>query len=121
MITLCGGLQVSDNPLVTQYLLSHCLVATSTTDFMNRVIRLAGHHMHRDFDKIRESVNHVAHYHTYFNRLQKLFSAMELSTFAHEAETKGKRIAVQHCWELEARLSAEERGVPYEQKTIRSA
>lgn len=117
MIPLCGGIQVSDNPLISKYLGQHCEIATSTTDFMNKVIKLTEDQSQR-LDKIRASVEHVASNHTYFNRLTKLFSALELTGLAYETETKGKRAAVRHCWGLDARLSAEKRGIPYEQKVV---
>ena len=117
MIPLCGGLQVSDNPMISKYLGQHCEVATNTTDFMNKVIRLIEDQSNR-FDKIRASVKHVANNHTYFNRLVDLFRAAELLELASETEARGQRAAVRHCWELDARLSAEERGIPYEQKVI---
>lgn len=117
MIPLCGGVQVSDNPMIAKYLGPHCDIAVSTTDFMSKVIAIVEDRSSR-FDKIRESVKHVAYQHTYFNRLADLFHAMGLSGFGEEAETKGQRAAVRHCWEIDARLSAEERGVPYEQQVI---
>lgn len=117
MIPLCGGIQVSDNPMISKYLGQHCEIAASTTDFMNKVIGLIEDQSHR-FDIIRAGVEHVANNHTYFNRLTDLFGAAELFTFAYEAKSKGHRAAVRHCWELDARLSAEERGVPYEQKVV---
>lgn len=120
MIPLCGGVQVSDNILVSKYLESHCEVATSTTDFMNRVIGLIENQPNR-FEKIKASVEHVAHNHTYFNRLAELFNTMGASELVSEVETKGKRAAVRHCLELNARLSAEERNVPYEQQAIKTA
>ncbi len=120
MIPLCGGVQVSDNPMISKYLESHCEVATSTTDFMNRVIGLIENQPNR-FEKIKASVEHVAHNHTYFNRLAELFSTMGASELVTEVETKGKRAAVRHCLELNARLSAEKRGVPYEQQAIEAA
>lgn len=117
MIPLCGSIQVSDNPIISKYLDSHCEIAISTTDFMNKVIGLIEDQAHR-FDKIRAGVEHVAHNHTYFNRLTLLFNAMGLLVFADEAKTEGQRAAVRHCWELDARLSAAERGVPYGQKVV---
>lgn len=113
MIPLCGGIQVSDNPMISKYLGQHCVVATSTTDFINKVIGLVDDHLQR-FDRIRAGVEHVAHNHTYFNRLTSLFNATGLLKFADETRTKGERAAVRHCWELNARLSAEERGVKWE-------
>ena len=119
-IPLCGGVQVSDNPMITKYLGSHCDIAVNTTDFMNKVINIVEDQSPR-FDRIRASVEYVAHRHTYFNRLADLFRAMGLLKFSDEAKTKGHRAAVRHCWEINARLSAEERGVPYDQKAIRTA
>jgi hypothetical protein len=118
MIPLCGGIQVSDNPIAAKYLGLHCEIATSTTDFMNKVIRLV-EDQSQHFDKIRAGVNHVAHKHTYFNRLTNLFRSMGLLGFSEEAGTKGQRAAIRHCWELDARLSTEERNIPYEQQAIK--
>lgn len=120
MIPLCGGIQVSDNPMIAKYLGSYCVIATSTTDFMNKVIGLVENQSQR-FDKIRVGVEHVAHQHTYFNRLVNLFRAVGLLGFGDEAETKGQQAAVRHCWELNARLSDEERGMSYEQQVIKTA
>jgi hypothetical protein len=117
MIPLCGGIQVVDNPLVAKYLGSHCNVATSTTDFINKVIRLAKNQPQR-FDDIRASVKHVAHHHTYFNRLVDIFESIGLSELGNDTSIKGERAAVRHCWEINARLDAAERGVLYEQKVV---
>jgi len=117
MIPLCGGVQVSDNPLISRYLGSHCAVSTSVTDFMNKVIGLVEDQPQR-FEKIRASVEHVANNHTYFNRLVDLFQVAGLHDLATDMIEQGQRAAVRHCWEIDARLSAEERGVPYEQKAI---
>ncbi|KKN98857.1 hypothetical protein LCGC14_0140980 [marine sediment metagenome] len=112
-IPLCGGLQVSDNPLATKYLGSYCAVATSTTDFMNKVINLIENQSSR-YDKIRAGVRNIAQNHTYFNRLVKIFEKAGLPDHKEEASQKGTRLAIRHCWEIDARISAEERGIPYE-------
>lgn len=116
-IPLCGGVQVSDNPMIVKYLGPHCEIAVSTTDFINKVTDIIEDQSSR-FDKIRASVEHVANKHTYFNRLADLFRAVGLSGFGDEAETRGQRAAVRHCWEINARLDAEERGVTYEQQVV---
>lgn len=120
MIPLCGGIQVSDNPMITKYLGINCEVAISTTDFINKVIGLVEDQSNR-FDRIRNSVKYVAYQHTYFNRLADLFHSMGLLGFADETETNGNRAAERHCWELDARLSAEERGITYEQQIVGTA
>ena len=117
MIPLCGGVQVSDNPLVSKYLGKHCIVATSVTDFINKVIALVEDQPQR-FEKIRASVEHVANSHTYFNRLVDLFKVAGLHDQADYMIDEGQRAAVRHCWEIDARLSAEERGVRYESNVI---
>lgn len=115
LIPLCGGIQVTDNPLTSIYLGSHCEIATGKTDFMNKVIGCIEDQSKR-FDKIRAGSEEVANNHTYFNRLADIFRVMEMTGLAYETEIKRKRAAVRHCWELNARLSSEERGVPYVQK-----
>ena len=120
MIPLCGGLQVSDNPLVSKYLGEHCVVASSVTDFMNKVVGLVEDKSPR-FEKIRAGVEYVSRNHTYFNRLVDLFQAAGLQEQATSTANEGQRKAVRHCWEIDARLSAEERGVPYESKVIGTA
>lgn len=117
MIILCGGVQVSDNPITSQYLEQFCEIATSTTDFMNKVFGLVKNDS-RNFDKIRAGVEHVSNNHTYFNRLAELFNAAGLLTFSDEAKIDGQRVAIRHCWEMNSRLNAEERGVPYETKVV---
>ncbi len=114
-ILLCGGLQVTDNPLTLKYLGDHCLVATSVTDYIQKVVNAIESQDGR-FDRIRAGIEHTANNHTYFNRLKDLFYRMALPKFAKEAETEGKRAAIRHCFEMDARLSAVERGVCYEQK-----
>ncbi len=120
MIPLCGGIQVSDNPVVSRYLGPHCEVAMSTTDFMNKVIRLIEDQSRR-FDKIRAGAEEVAKNHTYFNRLATLFDALGLLGFADETKEKGQRLAVRHYWELDSMLDAEEKGIPYEQNVVGNA
>ena len=117
MIPLCGGVQVSDNPLITRYLGSHCLVATSVTDFINKVIDNIGNQSQR-FEQIEASVEYVAKNHTYFNRLVDLFQLAGWHDLATAAEAEGRRMAIKHCWEINARLNAEERGVPYEHQVV---
>ena len=107
--------------MISKYLGEHCEIANSTIDFITKVIDLAKSESNRDFDKIKAGIYHVSHNHTYFNRLQQLFSTMELFDCSEETKVKGERVAVQHCWELNARLSAEERGVSYEDETITNA
>lgn len=115
MIPLCGGIQVSDNPLISKYLGSHCEVANNVTDFMKKVIALIEDHPQR-MEKIRADVEFVANNHTYFNRLSDIFNVVGLYDQATSVQEKGNRAAIRHCWEIDARLSAEERGVSYEQK-----
>lgn len=117
MIPLCGGIQVSDNPLVSKYLGLHCEIATSTTDYIKKVIDNIENQNGR-FDKIKAGSEYVANNHTYFNRLIDLFHAAGLSEFAGDIETEGKRVAIKHCWEMDARLSAAERNVPYVQDLL---
>ena len=117
MIPLCGGVQVSDNPIAKQYLDQYCDIAISTTDFMNKVFSVVEGES-RNFEKIRGGIEHVAHRHTYFNRLANLFDIAGMSDWGHEAKTTGSSVAVRHCWEMDARLSADERGIPYETKVI---
>jgi len=117
MIPLCGGTQVSDNPLAKKYLLSSCRVATSITDFISQVVDLAsGESFNRQ--KIEDSVKHVAENHTYFNRLAVLFDAANLGGFSEETKNEGHRAAIKHCWTIGAMLSAKERGVKYEQTNV---
>lgn len=116
MIPLCGGRQILDNPMAANHLGPHCEIAQNTTDYMNKVIDAIEDESPR-YNKIKSAVKHVAHNHTYFNRLESLFSELGLEKFADEAKVEGRSVAIRHCWGIDARLSAEERGVPYE-KTI---
>lgn len=117
MIPLCGGRQILDNPIAVNHLGLHCEIASTTTDYMNKVIDAIEDKTPR-YDRVRAAVEHVAHNHTYFNRLNMLFLELGLEKFADEAKTEGKSMATRHCWEIDARLSAEERGVTYEQTII---
>lgn len=117
MIPLCGGLQVTDNPLTSKYLEKYCSIAVSITDYMKKVIEAIESH-DGCFDKIKAGVDHVANKHTYFQRLAELFHAVGLLEFAEETEIKGKGAATHHIWEMNARLSATERGIPYGQNII---
>lgn len=117
MIPLCGGVQVSDNPLVEKYLGPHCIVSASTTDFMDQVLSIA-ESQYRCFEQIKAGVSHVANNHTYFNRLALLFANADLDELSKDTESSGKRVAIQHCWELDARLGAAERNVPYGKEVI---
>ncbi len=120
MIPLCGGIQVTDNPLIYKYLESHCEIATGKTDFMNKVIGCVEDSSQR-FRKIRDASEHVSKNNTYFNRLSNIFEALGWDDYANEIVLHGERAAVRHCWELDARLSAEERGVPYAQGIVEAA
>lgn len=116
MITLCGGVQVSDNSLVTRYI-EQCTTAHSVTDFITKVIALVENPVnHRE--QLMPAVENVANNHTYFNRLVDLFHCTGMLGFAAQAEEEGNRAAIRHCWEIEVRLDAKERNVIYEQETI---
>lgn len=117
MIPLCGGLQVSDNPLATKYLGLHCEVATSVTDFIQKTITEIDNQYDRT-NRIKLSAEHVSHNHTYFNRLSNLFTAFGLEVLSDETRDKGRREATKHCWGLDARLSAYERGIDYGKQNI---
>lgn len=117
MIPLCGGIQISDNHMVTRYLGENCEVAVSITDFITKVIRLIEDQSQRSV-KIKKGIEHVANNHTYFNRLEDLLAFSGLLYLADDVCDKGKRFAVRHCLELNARLSAEERGIPYGKEEI---
>lgn len=117
MIPLCGGLQVCDNPIASKYLGPHCEIAKSTTDFINKVIDLIEDQSGR-IDRIKAGVEHVSKSHTYFNRLATMFNVLGLKELSDETEENAERAAVRHCWKLDARLSAEERGVRYEQQVV---
>jgi len=117
MIPLCGGLQITDNLLTSKYLEEYCSPAISITDYIKKILEAIENHDER-LDKIRIGVDHVANNHTYFNRLADLFYAVGLSELARETEIKGKRAATHHVWEMNARLSATERGIPYGQNII---
>ena len=117
MIPLCGGRQILDNPMAFDYLGQHCEIASTVTDYINKVIDAVEDETPRN-NRIRAAIKHVSHNHTYFNRLNVLFSELGLEKFAEEANVEGQSAATRHCWEMDARLSAEERGVPYEQAIV---
>lgn len=117
MIPLCGGRQILDNPMASDYLGSHCEIAHSTTDYIKKVIDAIEDETPR-YNKVKSAIKHVARNHTYFNRLNVLFSKLGLEKFADETKIEGQNASIRHCWEMDARLSAEERGVPYEQSII---
>lgn len=112
MIPLCGGIQVSDNPLISKYLGKHCEVAKSVTDFIHKVIALVENQPQRG-EKIRAGVEFVANNHTYFNRLADLFDVVGWHDQVASVREKGQRAAVRHCWEIDARLSVTERNIPW--------
>jgi len=111
-ITLCGGVQISDNPLATRYLAGHCEVAVSTTDYINRVIARIEKER-TNFDQIKSGVSFVATKHTYFNRLIDLFQICGWFEAAEEVERQTDRIKFSHCSKIDAMISAMERGVQY--------
>lgn len=117
MIPLCGGRQIVDNPMAIDFLGPHCEIACSTTDYMNMVIDAIEDETPK-YNKVRSAVEHVSNNHTYFNRLNVLFLRLGLEQFADEAKTEGQSVATRHCWGIDARLSAEERGITYEEKAI---
>ncbi len=120
MIPLCGGLQVSDNPLIAKYLGDHCEVASSTTDFMNKIIGVVENEECLN-DRIKAGVEDVSSNHTYFNRLVYLFQELGLLEYAELVDKEGKRVAQRHCWAIDALLNAEERGVLYDKNSVRTA
>jgi len=117
MIPLCGGRQISDTPMALDFLGPHCEIANNITDYMNMVIDAIEDETPR-YDRVRSAVEHVAHNHTYFNRLSVLFLRLGLKEFADDAKAEGKSAAIRHCWGMDARLSAEERGVMYEETIV---
>jgi hypothetical protein len=106
--------------MVLKHLGSYCEVAASETDYMNRIINLIEDDSHR-FDRIKVGLEDVSNNHTYFNRLIDIFTKAGLTEYATEVLQEGQRAAVRHCWEVNARLSAEERGIRYEPKVIGAA
>ncbi len=117
MIPLCGGVLVSDNHMVSRYLGHHCCIAISITDFINKVIDTIRSDESR-FEKIKAGVEHIAHNHTYFNRLDDLFNFAKLYHLADEVSRIGNTLAIRHCLELNTRLDTEKRGIPYGKEEI---
>lgn len=116
MIPLCGGIQVSDNPLIERYL-GRITAATNVTDYINMVTQQIDTDEWR-YERIRHDIEHVANNHTYFHRLIDMFSFAGLYEEAGPIRAEGKRVADKHCWEMDLRICAEERGVPYEQVIV---
>jgi len=113
MIPLCGGVQISDQPLISKYIGSYCYNANSINDFMTKILdRIATDDI--KYDDIKIGINEVAHSHTYFNRLCLLFSEAGLSEESEYIKSGIYNRAFSYCWEIEARISAKERGVQYE-------
>jgi len=119
MIPLCGGIQVSDNPLVEKYI-DGTVSAKNVTDYITMVMELVENDSDR-YHIIRRNLEHVAKNHTYFNRLVDMFRFAGRYEDAGHIRVEGERIAEKHCWEMDLRISAEERGVPYEQVVVGAA
>jgi len=113
MIPLCGGIQVSDNPLTGNYLSDSSEFASSITDYIGRVVKNIECQNNR-FDRIRSGVKHVANNHTYFNRLCDLFDASAFDGLCREIKKFGNRKAFSHCAEMDARINLETQGVTNE-------
>jgi len=116
-IPLCGGYQIVNSPLATTYLGKHITVASRTSDFIVHTINAIENADHRR-EQIRGAMEHIAHNHTYFNRLFSIFCSLGKSDWADSIKKTGYDLAIKHCWEMRARLSAEERGVPWAKSSV---
>jgi len=112
MISLCGGIQISDNPLTGRYLSDSSEFASSITDYINKVIKSI-ECQHDRFDRIRVGVKHVANNHTYFNRLRDLFDVAAFTGLCDEIEKFGNRKAFSHCAEMDAKINLETQGATH--------
>lgn len=116
-ISLCGGYQIVNSPLAAEYLGEHVTIASKTTTFITHTLRAITDTDYR-LAQIRGAVEYVSHHHTYFNRLASIFRSLLWIECLEKAEMIGHDNAVRHCWEINARLSAAERGVQYSEGVI---
>jgi len=119
MISLCGGLQVSDNILAKKYLHNSCFVYPNNTDFINGVIDQINNPTLREKNTV-DSVSHIAENHTYFNRLSLIFDVLTMRDSKLVSDKEGKRLSQKHCWEIETMLMAAERGISYGENIIQT-
>lgn len=115
-IALCGGIQIVDTDLASKYLGEGCVIADNTTDFIQKTVSIIENP--RDYDRILNTVKHVAENHTYLTRLADLFSIARLKECADHMVATIARASTRHYWDIEARLGAERRGVVYEKSIV---
>jgi len=118
-IPLCGGLQLSDNPMIADHLGPNVVYGRSIKEFIDKALDMVQNQQNRS-DKILEASDFVARNHTYFNRIAVLFGSIGLQQESEGIELFGDRSATKHCWSLQTLMEAEERGVLYEKEFIGS-
>ncbi|UCG02442.1 MAG: glycosyltransferase family 1 protein [Candidatus Heimdallarchaeota archaeon] len=116
-ILLCGGIQISDNLLAKKYFKEHCFVSTSTTNYIQQITAWLNNPQDR-FDRIRNSIEYIANYHTYFNRLINLFQQINMNNYSKLIEDYKHKLITRYCWEIDCRINASQRNIVYEHETF---
>ena len=96
-IPLCGGFQVTDNPVASKYLGDHVVVANNPTEFIVAVeTAVAKPPMWH-----RTAASIVAHKETYFNRLASIFGTFRMTEDQSRCQSVGQELALNHVNTLE--------------------
>lgn len=105
MIQLCGGYQITDNPLAADVFGPFVVVAANPTEMIPQV-EAAIEHPETRTEYLLSQVNQAAANHTYFNRLADIFRVLGMTDQADQAETVQGRILHKHVWEMEHRIAS---------------
>jgi len=113
MISMYGGIQVTDLDIAKHYLSDYVDIATNSAQLVSVIEQYIDDPVLR-LNCIKKTIPWISVCHSYFNRLNAIFEALTMSDYALEAQGAAERLGNKHVWEMTARLNAEERGELYE-------
>lgn len=108
-IPMCGGLQVTDNPLASKYLGSYVVVVPNPTEFIAAIEQA----VQNPFLRVSELLNVArcaATEHSYFNRLAVIFRGLRMDGESQAAAIKGYELANTHLRGLEEKVRSTVKG-----------
>lgn len=97
MIQLCGGFQITDNPLAAEMFGPYAVVASNPTEMIQAAERAIKHpEPSVRAESMLNQVQHAMALHTYHDRLAGIFRVLAMNDYADQAEIVQGRIAQQH-------------------------
>jgi hypothetical protein len=117
-IAACGGIQITDNKVVCNYLGDDGSFLAVTPSDLCQLIEKYWLPKKDTYSTRIKTASNIAINHTFFNRLEIIFRGFNMKEWVLYAQSASTRKANEHIWELEDMLEALKKGEIYERPKL---